>query len=953
MGMKLTRIFSAISLFVLVAGLVSVSSDQAAQAAPINAYIKGSSPTVYWYASNGKRYVFPNGQTFASWQPANNPAAVTTVSDVELYTLPIGGNMTYRPGARLLKITTDPKVYAVSRYGVLRWVTSESVAQAIYGQNWNQMVNDLPDDFFANYSLGTPIYSGTDYNASNEYNAVSSPSDNISTQASVGNGSNQVALTNMYVDLTANRETVVASDTNRNVTLTATVTNPSLSVDQLRIRIYDRNLDGANTDLLLATCDGTVTCAATVSLPLQTNTYSRQYLAEIANRTTGQRLAYNPNMFLQAQGSGTNTTPTPSQGSDACIQGYVWREAFTGDHVCVTTDVRTQAALDNAQAASRVSPNGGFYGPDTCIQGYVWRGARPEDHVCVLGWVRDQTDSDNALAASRRVTPVQGRIDSVILTANRSVIRSGDTVSLTATASNNSGANYSGYRLVIRDNITQNTIQTCNGVATCSANLAVTKPSNYGYAQYAVYVFNPNNTEVARAYAPIITFTDDTPATVNARLDVNRTSIASSEMTTFTFTAPSNIPVGNVYAEFYKENMGPMVWSCSGQQSCTGSAANWSNGYASTQYRAVVYNRPAGQTQGSYVTTVYSPRINFTSYDVCPSSVCTYAITPGPLATGTTPPPTTTNGVFTGNTTLQGSITERWTHGSGETVEYHANLISAPSNLNKVTIRVYDTQTNQQLWKDCTATTECAFTLTSLPRITRTLIARATDSLGNVISSNVITVTYGTQDSQTDAFRVTSVTSALDQTKANRCNEGFGAVATLTANGAGTVKYQWQRSDGAIAPIETASFTQAGSQNLYQTWFLSGNYNGWLRLHVISPNDVTSNQTAIVSQCQSASTLSGSVYTSTDPGQARAGDMVRVDARLQMNQSVANVRVEIYNQDGQGIKTCWNVANGDFCQAFQARIPTTASGTYQFYAQAVDGNGNTLKSNWFPVQIMQ
>ncbi|MEH2393254.1 MAG: hypothetical protein V7K21_16915 [Nostoc sp.] len=30
-----------------------------------------------------------------------------------------------------------------------------------------------------------------------------------------------------------------------------------------------------------------------------------------------------------------------SYGSDTCISGYVWREAFPGDHVCVTRAVRS------------------------------------------------------------------------------------------------------------------------------------------------------------------------------------------------------------------------------------------------------------------------------------------------------------------------------------------------------------------------------------------------------------------------------------------------------------------------------------------------------------------------------------------------------------------------------------------------------------------------------------
>jgi hypothetical protein len=95
-------------------------------------------------------------------------------------------------------------------------------------------------------------------------------------------------------------------------------------------------------------------------------------------------------------------TPTVG-GSDTCKQGYVWREAFAGDHVCVTPQTRTQAADDNRLAASRRAPGGGAYGADTCLAGFVWREASPADHVCVSPATRAQAAADNAQAANRHV----------------------------------------------------------------------------------------------------------------------------------------------------------------------------------------------------------------------------------------------------------------------------------------------------------------------------------------------------------------------------------------------------------------------------------------------------------------------------------------------------------------------------------------------------------------------
>jgi hypothetical protein len=38
--------------------------------------------------------------------------------------------------------------------------------------------------------------------------------------------------------------------------------------------------------------------------------------------------------------------------SDTCKPGFVWREAFSNDHVCVDPAVRAQAQADNAAAKS-------------------------------------------------------------------------------------------------------------------------------------------------------------------------------------------------------------------------------------------------------------------------------------------------------------------------------------------------------------------------------------------------------------------------------------------------------------------------------------------------------------------------------------------------------------------------------------------------------------------------
>ncbi|MEI7741729.1 MAG: hypothetical protein WCJ29_04450, partial [bacterium] len=117
--------------------------------------IKGSTSAVYYCGANGKRYVFPNAAIFKSWY--NDFSGVITLSDVALGGITIGGNVTYRPGKRMVKIQSDPKVYAIAKGGLLRPIADEATARALYGANWNKMIDDVSDAFFVNYTMGVPI----------------------------------------------------------------------------------------------------------------------------------------------------------------------------------------------------------------------------------------------------------------------------------------------------------------------------------------------------------------------------------------------------------------------------------------------------------------------------------------------------------------------------------------------------------------------------------------------------------------------------------------------------------------------------------------------------------------------------------------------------------------------------------------------------------------------------
>ncbi len=112
--------------------------------------------------------------------------------------------------------------------------------------------------------------------------------------------------------------------------------------------------------------------------------------------------AQNPEAGARVK-AGSEVTLTVAVTPNTCIPGYIWREAFPDDRVCVNPQIRAGAVDDNRSARSRLEPDPSKRdsGPDTCIKGLVWREAGPKDHVCVAPIVRTRAAEDNKQAAAR------------------------------------------------------------------------------------------------------------------------------------------------------------------------------------------------------------------------------------------------------------------------------------------------------------------------------------------------------------------------------------------------------------------------------------------------------------------------------------------------------------------------------------------------------------------------
>ncbi len=116
---------------------------------------------IYYIAHDGRRYVFPNEQVYRTW--FTDFSLVLTLPSETLATFPIGGLVRVRPGTRMIKTESDPTVYAVAPGGVLRPITNEAVATALYGPRWQTLVLDVPVSLLSAYTWGDAIAQAVDF----------------------------------------------------------------------------------------------------------------------------------------------------------------------------------------------------------------------------------------------------------------------------------------------------------------------------------------------------------------------------------------------------------------------------------------------------------------------------------------------------------------------------------------------------------------------------------------------------------------------------------------------------------------------------------------------------------------------------------------------------------------------------------------------------------------------
>lgn len=110
--------------------------------------------------------------------------------------------------------------------------------------------------------------------------------------------------------------------------------------------------------------------------------------------------------------------------------------------------------------------------------------------------------------------------------------------------------------------------------------------------------------------------------------------------------------------------------------------------------------------------------------------------------------------------------------------------------------------------------------------------------------------TSGATDA-TAAPWVTGVSLRAERLRAiNTCPTTVDFYGTITMNGPGTVRYTFERSDGATAPVYTLVFPAAGTKEVRTSWTLGRSYSGYEKLKVISPNRRESSEARFNLNCE-------------------------------------------------------------------------------------------------------
>jgi len=189
------------------------------------------------------------------------------------------------------------------------------------------------------------------------------------------------------------------------------------------------------------------------------------------------------------------------------------------------------------------------------------------------------------------------------------------------------------------------------------------------------------------------------------------------------------------------------------------------------------------------------------------------------------------------------------------------------------------------------------------------------------------------------SFSVISVTaSANPPSFTGACPTNFYSEAVITVNGPGTVTYNWERSDGAFSRIASLIFDGPGSQVVNVSWSLDETGSYWARVHVLTPNEIVSNQANFSVSCTGAETLDWTGTWLITEGQNAWGNVISFS---QTGNTVTGSYLGHENGTYNGIVS-GNLLTGTWSEE-PTYLPPNDAGEFQI---TISPDGNFFVGQW-------
>lgn len=155
-------------------GCCGMFANQADPIVPGTVFKGEGFESVYYFASDGKRYFIPTTFVLDSWWgghgqdgvPIETPDICTTIVQIDIASLAqitLGGNVPLRPGVFVTGIASDTTRYVVESGSIVRPLASDAVGDAIYPGTYGVRERLLPDAIFVTYLMGAPVNDAAEY----------------------------------------------------------------------------------------------------------------------------------------------------------------------------------------------------------------------------------------------------------------------------------------------------------------------------------------------------------------------------------------------------------------------------------------------------------------------------------------------------------------------------------------------------------------------------------------------------------------------------------------------------------------------------------------------------------------------------------------------------------------------------------------------------------------------